>query len=319
MSDYILGIDVSKAKFDVALLLEDGKVKTKKFANNSKGFVELVDWLNMKKINELHACMESTGNYGDALAIYLFNYRYTVSVVNPAQIKGFGRSELARTKTDKADAQLIALFCKAMRPKAWKPKADHIQILQGWVRRLEALQDLCQQEYNRLEVAPKHIKPSIEAIYRRLTEEIKMVKNNISQHIFQHADLYKKKKLLESIPGIGDATIAQVLAFIGNPEEFQTAKQLAAYIGLNPRQYLSGSSVKGHAHLSKMGDANLRKAFYMPAIVAKRYNPIINKFCQRLKENGKAPMVIIGAAMRKLIHLIYGVLKSEKPFDVSFA
>jgi transposase len=121
MSRSVLGIDISKAKFDVALLLVDGKVKTKKFANNSNGFSELVDWLIKKNVKGLHACMESTGNYGEALSTFLFDRQYTISVVNPAQIKGFSRSELSRTKTDKADAQLIARFCMAMMPKPWKP------------------------------------------------------------------------------------------------------------------------------------------------------------------------------------------------------
>jgi len=105
MSKIALGIDINKAKFDVALLLNN-KVKTKKLDNNSSGFLELVQWLNKKEIDiqMLHVCMEATGRYGDALANYLFTNGYQVSVVNPARIKGFSQSELSRNKTDKADA-----------------------------------------------------------------------------------------------------------------------------------------------------------------------------------------------------------------------
>ncbi len=164
----ILGVDISKNKFDVALILND-KIKTKQFSNNNKGFSNLIDWLKNKNVQCLHVCMEATGNYGEALATYLFDLGYRVSIVNPAQIKGFGQSELSRNKSDRADAQLIARFCKAMTPKAWRPKPEHIRVLQSWVRRLEVLQDMQQQENNRLEVAPADIKASIDAIIEELS------------------------------------------------------------------------------------------------------------------------------------------------------
>ncbi len=144
-----------------------------------------------------------------------------------------------------------------------------------------------------------------------------MVRNKIRDHIDNHPDLRDRSKLLETTPGVGEATIAQVLAFIGNVEDFKNAKQLAAFVGLNPKQRQSGTSVHGRARLSKVGNSNLRKAFYMPAVSAKRYNPVIKDFCEKLKVSGKPTMLIIGAAMRKLIHIIFGVLKSGKPFDAS--
>lgn len=318
MPSTVLGVDISKAKFDVALILND-KIKTKQFLNNNKGFSNLIDWLKQKGVQKLHVCMEATGSYGEALATYLFDLGYTVSVVNPAQIKGFAQSELARIKSDKADSKLIARFCKAMQPKAWQPKPQHIRELQFWVRRLETLQDMQQQENNRLDVAPVDIKISIEAVLQRLSEEIQKVKDKIRNHIDQYPDLSAKKKLLATIPGIGNATIGQILAFIGNPEDFRNAKQLAAFVGLNPKQSQSGASVRRRTRLSKAGDSRLRKSLYMPAIVAKKHNPIISAFCERLKASGKSSMQIIGAAMRKLVHLIYGVLKSGKPFDPNLA
>ena len=166
MSKIVLGIDISKTKFDAALLL-DAKVKTKKFDNKSNGFSEMVEWLNKKDAKDLHICMEATGVYGEALATYLFDAGYTVSVVNPAQIKGFAQSELSRNKTDRADAQLIARFCRAMNPKPWKPKPLHIRELQALVRRLEALQDMYYQENNRLEVASFCVRASIETVIKK--------------------------------------------------------------------------------------------------------------------------------------------------------
>ncbi len=143
--------------------------------------------------------------------------------------------------------------------------------------------------------------------------EIRFRKKSIDQN----PDLRDQKRLLETIPGVGEATIAHLLSFMGTPARFKNAKQLAAFVGLNPKQHESGSSVRGRSRLSKTGDASLRKALYMPAISAKTHNPIIKAFCERLQKAGKPPMVIIGAAMRKLLHLMYGFLKSGKPFDAT--
>lgn len=319
MSKIILGIDVSKAKFDAAILFDNRKVKTKKFDNKGSGFSEMTEWLNKHGALEAHACLEATGIYGEALATYLFEKGHSVSVVNPAQIKGFSQSELSRTKTDKADSQLIARFCCAINPSLWQPKPLHIRELQAWVRRLESLQDLYRQEANRLEVAPLCVQSSVKSIVKRLKKEIEQVKQKIKDHIELHPELRNKRQLLETIPGIGEATIMQVLAFIGNIEDFENARQLAAFVGLNPKQRQSGTSVQGRTRLSKIGNANLRKAFYMPAIVSKRYNPTIKAFCERLEAAGKPTMLIIGAVMRKLVHIIYGVLKSGKAFDANWA
>jgi transposase len=318
MTSAILGIDVSKRKFDVALL-KDGKFKTKVFDNTDQGFVALSDWLGRHGAGRVHACLEATGRYGEALATALFDAGHRVSIVNPAQVKGFGMSELTRTKTDKADARLIARFCTAHQPPPWQPAPAHVRDLQAWVRRLDSLLDLKQQELNRLDTAFDVVRPSIHAVVATLDSQIAEVRRLIRDHIDRHPDLRDKQRLLQSIPGVGEATIAQVLAFFGEVSRFAKAKQLAAFIGVNPRQHLSGSSVTTKTRLSKTGAANLRRMLYMPAIVAMTHNPIVKAFCQRLKRAGKPVMAIIGAVMRKLVHIIYGVLKSRRPFDPTLA
>jgi transposase len=318
VNNAILGIDIAKLKFDVALLRE-GKYKCAVFKNNTEGFEDLLKWLNKHGTPSSYACLEATGIYGDALSRYLVDKGFKVSVANPARIKRFAQSELSRTKTDKADAKLIARFCLAMNPPVWQPLPPHVQTLQAWVKRLEALQSMYQEEHNRLEVSPEMIQPCIREVCEALSKKIEKVKKKIRDHIDQSPDLSAQKDLLESIPGVGEATIAHLLSFLGTPQRFKNAKQLAAFVGLNPKHHESGSSVRGRSRLSKTGDANLRKALYMPAICAKKHNPIIKVFCQRLEKSGKPPMVIIGAAMRKLLHLMYGVLKSGKRFDASLA
>jgi transposase len=309
----ILGIDISKVSFDVALLV-DSKVFCKKFENSLSGFAKLYEWLNKKGTATIHACLEATGVYGDRLAAFLYSENNIVSIVNPAKIKGFAQSTLSRNKTDKADAKLIAHFCQVMSPPSWHPESQEIQDLQALVKRIDVLIEMRQQEVNRLDVAPSILLPNIQLIIKFMDDQIKEIKSQIQQHIDNNPDLKSKKDLLETIPGLGDATIPKVIAFI-DVNKFASAKQLASFIGLNPKQRQSGTSVRGRTMLSKTGSAGLRKAFYMPALVAKRYNPVIKQFCERLKLAGKHVMAILGAAMRKLVHIIYGILKSKQPFS----
>lgn len=315
MSNIILGVDISKLTFDVALL-NDNKVKTKKFSNTSKGFSELKQWLKNKEIDRVHVCMEATGGYEAKLAEYLYDNNFKVSVINPARIKGFSMSKLSRVKTDKADSELIARFCQAMQPDLWQPTPLHIQELQQWVRRLDSLIANKNQENNRLDGASDVVAVNISTHIEFLDKQIKEVEELISNHIKGHKDLNDKSKLLDSIPGIGEKTIGVILAFL-TVENFDSAKQVAAFVGLNPKPRQSGSSVRGVGRISKTGDADLRKAFYTPAVVSIRFNPIIKDFAERLSDAGKPKMVVVIAAMRKLLHTIYGVLKNEAPFNAN--
>ena len=315
----ILGIDISKAKFDVALMVAGKVKKSHLFENAQDGFETLSGWLLKQGITSVSACMEATGCYGDALATYLHDQGFVVSVVNPAQIKSFSGAQLSRAKTDKADAKLIAQYYQQMCPAPWSPPPMHVRELQALVQRLSALAQMERQEQNRMGTAPAVIRTSIATMLATIKAEIKTVEAMIRDHIDRHPDLKNQSELLESIPGIGKATIFRVLAFIGDVQRFDHAKALAAFVGVNPTVHQSGSSVRGKPHLSKKGNSVIRKALDMPAIVARRYNPVIKEFADRLKKAGKPNMLIIGAVMRKLLHIIYGVLKSGMPFDPAWS
>lgn len=317
MIEVYLGIDIAKDKFDVAFQ-RNGKWKTKVFTNNTKGFEELTQWLERNKCHSIHACMEATGIYGEALADFLYKEETLVSVVNPAKIKGFGQSLLTRTKTDAADAKLIAQYCEKMNPDSYTPKPKHIKEMRFWVERLEALKRNKVQETNRLEAAPEAGKASLEKHIEFLEEEIKAVETKIQEVIASDEELKKQIELLETIPGIGKVTSAAFIAYTGNVNDFKNAKQLSAFMGLNPRQHQSGSSVHGRTRLSKVGNSQFRKAIFMPALTAKNRNPAFEDFCQRLADAGKCKMVIVGAVMRKLVHIMYGVLKHGKPFEANY-
>ena len=312
-----LGIDIAKLKFDVCLIKENGKAKHKVFDNNRNGFEKLAAWLSSHKIVDLHVCLEATGSYGEALAIFLFDAGFPVSVVNPAQVKAFAASRLTRTKTDKVDAELIARFCLAHSPEAWTPPAAQVRELQALVRRLESLVEMRVMEENRLSsgITIDSVRQSLETHIAYLCEEIKQTELLIQEHINKHPDLKQKSDLLDSIPGIGETTAALLLAEIPNINQYKSARQVAAYAGLVPRERRSGSSVRGRTCLSKIGNARLRKALYFPAMTALRCSEFFQAWASGMRERGKSKMAVIGAAMRKLIHLAYGVLKTGVPFD----
>lgn len=315
MQSFHLGIDVAKAKLDCALRLPNGKYKHKVVGNNQNGFTALTQWLDKQGAASPHVCMEATGMYWEAVAEFLANKELTVSVINPAQIKAFGASRLVRTKTDKVDAQLIAEFCCERRPEPWQAPLPCEQALRALVLRLEALQAMRTQESNRLEVAREVVKADIVSHIDWLDGEIKALIKKIRDHIDDDPDMKNKQALLDSIPGVGERTIALLLAFCMHPGRFANARQAAAFAGLDPRQHESGSSVRGKPRMSKVGHAFLRKALYMPAMVTLYKTDWGRRFRERLAAAGKPPKLIIGAMMRKLVHVAFGVLKSGKAFS----
>lgn len=312
---HILGIDVAKAKLDVALRLPGGKLRSKVVDNNPDGFSALSAWLHKHSVTELHACMEATGTYWETVAEYLVDAGFRVSVVNPAQIKAFGGAQLVRTKTDKADARLIAEFCAAQRPEPWQAPTPAIRELRALVARRTALDVMRTQEKNRLPVARDAVRGGIEAHLEYLEKAIAEIEAAIREKIDNDPDLKQQRELLGSIPGLGDKTIPVLLSYYGGSLRFEKAKEAAAFAGLDPRQHESGSSVRGKPRLSKVGHSALRKALYMPAMVAITKTQWGRAFRDRLRAAGKPPMVIIGAMMRKLVHVAFGVLKSGKPFN----
>lgn len=309
-----IGIDVSKKKLDVALL-EDGKVRIKTVLNSSSGFSELVSWLHKNKAPDGCICMEATNVYWEECAIYLTQAGYVVSVVNPALVKAFAQSEGVRSKTDAVDARLLARFCQEKAPKPWKAPSLTEQILRALVLRHQSLVEMQTQERNRLHTARTALVQSIETHLLWLADEIKRIEKEIDDLIKDDPDMGDRQRLLDSIPGVGPRTIAVLLAYVGHTLRFQSARQFAAFAGLTPMHYESGSSVYKRPRLSKIGHSFLRRSLYMPAMVTLYKTDWGRAFRDRLLKAGKAPKLIIGAMMRKLAQVAYGVLKSNKPFN----
>ena len=287
-----LGIDIAKAKFDVCLVKPAGRAKHKIFQNTRHGFEQLIAWLAAHQVAELHACLEATGTYGESLALFLFDAGFVVSVVNPAAVRAFANAGLSRTKPDKVDAELIARFCVAQQPAIRSPPAPELRELQALVRRLDALIEMRVMEENRLSSGglTAAVRSSLDEHIAYLREEIKQTEELIRQHINNHPDLKEQSELLDSIPGIAEATAALILAEIVNIKEYKSARQAAAYAGLVPREKRSGSSVRGRVCLSKIGNARLRKALYFPAMTALRCSDFFKSWAEPLRMRGKSKM-----------------------------
>lgn len=322
MSRFWVGIDVSKRKLDVALLNDAGKVKSKSLANDPSGFAALMTWLKERGAESVstHVCMESTGSYSEACATALADAGWLVSVVNPAQPKLFGQSELNRNKTDEMDAALLARYCSKMEPAAWQPPPLEYRKLRSLVDRVQALKDMRQQEANRLEATSE--RAAQESITEHLTwldARITELGKDIDDHIDSNKDtLSKDSELLTSIPGIGKTTAAKVLGLLGDLRRFSSGKALAAFIGVTPRRHESGTSVRGRTSIGRAGHPRIRHALFMPTLVAAKHNPIIKAFRNRLVAAGKPKKSAALASMHKLVHLMHAIVCNGVAFDSRF-
>lgn len=258
MEQAILGIDVAKQKLDVALL-QSQKTLTKQFDNSLSGCQQLQAWLTSLHVVQVHACLEATGSYGDAVALFLHEAAHLVAVVNPFRIKGYANAKFQRNKTDIADARLMADFCLTQKPERWLPPTPAVAELQALTRRIEAVEEMLQREKNRLAVAPAKIKPSIQRMLTMFAKEIADLETSIKHHFAENAPLKEQTKLLQTIPGMGEKTASLRLAEI-EFSRYHSAREVAAYAGVTPKRKTSGTSLN-RTHLSKLGNGRIRKNY----------------------------------------------------------
>ncbi|SCN46578.1 Mobile element protein [methanotrophic endosymbiont of Bathymodiolus azoricus (Menez Gwen)] len=321
----IIGIDVSKNKLDCALINDSNhaKFKFKVVSNSEDGFIALIDWLSKhikSTAQEYHFVMEATGVYHERCAEWLFNTGSKVSVVNPAHIKYYGQSLGVRSKNDKKDSVVLARYGLTQKPIAWEPETPEIRILKALASRLDAIEKDILREKNRYEKSSINpcsdsVLDSIKMILAVLNGEKTNLERLIELHINQYEYLQHNYALLLTIPGVEPVVSRYMLIVIGS-RTFKSASQCAAYIGLVPIQNESGSSLKGRSRLSKAGNPVIRAKLYMAAISALQHNPDIKIQNQRLLKKGKSKISALCAAMRKLVHICFGVIKHQRPYQV---
>lgn len=321
MPDATLGVDVSKVSLD-ANCIKGLQKRAKTFANTPEGWKAMVAWLTNMGTKQAHACMEATGRHSLGLALALHDAGHVVSVVNPAQIRDFGRTKLGRNKTDKIDANLIREYAELFTPGPWMPPSRAM-------RRLSELETIragivgSRTEWsNRIKsglgdsIATKLATATIE----HFAAQLKAIDKAIRQTIEGDAELRGRRDLLLSVTGVGETLAALLLAEMPEPGVLRRSGELVAYAGLNPSHHRSGTSIDRPTRISKIGNAALRSSLYMPALSAMRFNPAVAALAARLKSAGRLkPKQIIVAAMRKLLVLCFGVLKTGRPFDPAIA
>lgn len=329
MSDTRLcvGVDVANDTLAVHARTRDTEaLGSRTFENRRAGFAQLVRWVRQLAVRSgcdtIHVGMEATGVYWENLAEYLhLADGIAVSVTNPAQIKFATRANAVRTKTDQVDAQEIARFVAEKSPTIWVPDTQAVIQLRALVNRIEQLKLMQTQERNRRHAVTRSaasapdVLASINESLRAIRQQINALQKHLHAHLQEHPELREQIDLLQTIDGIGEWTAARLIAEAGKALVERDGRQLTAHAGLAPGKHESGTSVKGPVRIVKIGRAGLRLALYMPAVVGKKYNPVLQALYNRIRAKGRPAKVALIACMRKLLHIIHGVLKTKTPFN----
>ena len=323
-----LGIDVSKGRLDCALLSAEGgkPLGRRSFPNDAEGIERTAAWaarISGAEAAGTHVIVEATAAYHEPVAHRLAAAGMRVSIVNSAQVRSFAKGLGILGKTDPIDARLLARYGQLVRPKAWVPPARALLDLQGLVARLDDVEADLRREENRLEqartrgchqVVERSLLESIAALKARSGDLRRAVAAQVAADAALQADLDR----LLTIPAVGPKTATRMLLML-RAREFDSARQAAAFLGLVPVERRSGKSLRGRPRLSRAGNPRLRAALYMAAVVATRLNPDIRAQHERLLGRGKCKMAALGAAMRKLVHLCFGVLRGEAGYRAGAA
>ncbi|MEM7478081.1 MAG: IS110 family transposase [Planctomycetota bacterium] len=304
---HFVGIDVSKAKLDLAC--SDQSTATT-FTNDSKGFDEL-----MKLLPEPNLCLivlEATGNYEQALVVRLTDAGHVVSVVNPRQVRSFTKAMGRLAKTDKIDARVIAEFGEKIRPRAVaKTKELQGELDQLVTRRRQLIETRTSEKNRQGQAKSKLVHKSIQRVLDTLNKDVKAIDREIAR-LVQSDDHWKNRaELLGTIPGVGDVTSNTLIAELPELGELNR-QQIAALVGVAPFNDDSGT-MNGKRTIYG-GRVSVRNVLYMAAMSARRHNPVIAAFSQRLGEQGKPPKVIITACMRKILVILNSMVKTNSPW-----
>ncbi len=322
-STFYVGIDVGQEELWAAI---ENK-KARMFQHNKNGIKQMVTWIEKYSDSaHLHLCMEATGVYSYSLAIHLsVDPDIDISIVNPAQIASFAKAQLRRTKTDSVDAQVILNFVSTQKPQLWTLEPASLRKLYHLVTLADALKGNISSWNNRshsskyIDDLPKEVSKSQKAVIRSLTNQLTKIEESIQQMCQQNKQLRQQIDLLCSIPGVAHHSAVRILAYGKTTLMTHSKKELTAHAGLAPSHKLSGISVRGRSSIAKMGNKKLRKALFMPSLVAIVHNPIIKKQYKNLLDKGKPKMLALVACMRKLLIMAQAILLKNIPFNLNYA
>jgi transposase len=305
-SKVYVGIDVSKDKLDIAVL---GERPEKQVDNTQEGIEKLVEW--MQEIEPELIVVEATGGYQRAVVDALFHAGISVAMVNPTRVRQFARAGGLLAKTDKLDAQLLAVFGQRMQPKRYEGKTEAEKQLSALLVRRKQLEEMLKAEQNRLRTIAPSLRGSVERIIAILKEEKKRLEEQIEQFVNEQKSWQEQHEILSSAPGVGKVTTATLLADLPELGKMDR-KKIAALVGVAPMNYDSGKR-RGYRK-TKGGRTDVRSVLYMSTLVATRYNPVIQAQYQQLLKRGKLKKVALTACMRKFLTILNAMVRDHQPF-----
>jgi transposase len=312
------GIDISKSFFDVAIDKGPG-YEYHKFSNDESGFKALLKLLSA----DGHVVMEASGPYYLKLACYLSDDGIAVSVVNPLVIRRFCQMRMSRAKTDKKDARMIAEYGKSEQPALWQKPEPHVIALQ----QMEALLSNLSKEYTALSNQLESFKNSgmlskgLEKIIAKELHHKQALMNEMTVAMETLAEQHYAEMLsnLTSIPGMGKKTAMMLIVLSGGFDKFDDYRKLSSYIGLCPRIFESGTSVKGKARICKMGMSRIRAMLYICSWSAKRYNKACKELYERLVAKGKAKKLALIAVANKLLKQAFAIATKQSKYNENYS
>jgi len=314
------GIEVSAQTLVVALGPLERPASLREFPNTPAGHQGVLRFLE-RADRPVRVAMESTGLYGLDLALCLHHAGVAVMVANPRAVRHFAQAMMQRSKTDLLDAEVLRQFAVRMPFVVWRPPSPTALKLMAVARRLEALTEILAAEKNRRHAAslsqalPAIVRRDVERSIQTQQRAIERLSRAAQEFVLADLELARRYELLLSIPGFATTSALHVLAELTLLPADLNVRQWVAQAGLDPRQHSSGSSVEKKPRISKAGNKHLRRALYMPALVAVRHDPHLRGFYEHLLARGKTKMQALVASMRKLLHAIFGMFKHDQLFD----
>jgi transposase len=310
-----LGIDMAKRTFVSALRFSEQRVLKAQFENHARGFRGLETWLKAHGASKAaRVAVESTSTYAEALLEWLHCRGYAVFLLNPERVAHYGRARGQRNSTDPADATTIAAFIAQHDGTPWQPPAPEQKVLRGLTRARAQIVACAKSLRLQLQTASGPAATHLRHLLAAARRELAAIGRAISQHLKAHDHLGQKVRRLMTCKGVGLVTAATVVAELPPITAQTDPRTIAAWAGLTPRRWQSGPR-EWTTRLSRKGNVHLRQALYMPALVAKRYNPLLRTFAQRLAADGKSSGAILGALSHKMLRILVGLLRTNTDFD----
>jgi len=314
-----VGIDVSKEKLDIAMLFDGNIIARGEFVNDKSGVRTLLKWAKkkLKHGSEPVFGCEATGIYHLNCAQIIFNGKQKFVVINPRFIKHELEAMGRKNKTDKVDAEVIAIRLSREIDRLWTPPSDAVRLLQDLLLRREQLSRAIVSEMNRRDRFPNGTaRKSVETIIKALQQELDEIECRMDEVVDSDDDLKEQVELADSVPGVGPVIAKAFIAAIGDIDNFADAEQALSFLGTCPRQRISGTSLN-KSWMSKQGNHILRKLLYMGAMATatKSKNSVYKKYYESLVARGKSKRAAIAAVMRKIVRAMFAVVRDREPFS----